>query len=79
MQTIERRPWHDAAMALLTDEWQRQSQLVQSNPGFDPDLAWVLDDLEHMGLAERRVEPVMRGSQQAGTRIYWRKHPNPST
>ncbi len=73
---IPHQEWHDRALALLTSDTQRQADLVRDNPGFTPDLAWVLDDLEYMGLAERRVVPIYRGAQLAGGQIWWSLQPN---
>jgi len=68
---IPHQEWHGRALSLLTSEAQRQTNLVRDNPDFRPDLAWVLDDLEYMGLAERRVAPIYRGAQLAGGQIWW--------
>lgn len=76
-EPIPYQEWHASALDLLTGEWQRQVNLVRENPGFEPDLAWVLDDLEYMGLAERQVMPIYRGAQIVGSSIWWRKNPNP--
>ena len=70
-KTIPHQEWHDRALSVLTSETQRQADLVRDNPGFVPDLAWVLDDLEYMGLAERRVVPIYRGAQLAGGQLWW--------
>jgi hypothetical protein len=70
-KTIPHQEWHDRALALLTTETQHQADLVRDNPGFRPDLAWVLEDLEYMGLAERHVVPIYQGAQLAGGQIWW--------
>ena len=68
------RDLHAAALAQLSAEWKPYAELREVSIGHDHPFS-VYEGLVWAGLAERRIEDVMQGTQVRGCRYFFRALP----